>query len=241
MYAPLKRRPTIILHGSITQKTTLNIVYISVWNRLRKVEARSSKNVCLWVMSTMEAEYAVLLIIPTSIISCLKKLSSELKRQSVKDVSFGLRLNGHSCWFVFLGFYDRVDHGSQSAVFFSPNDRTHRGLGWKSLPGDRLSLQRGFVVFLSPSRHIPEWCLKIRPRPMPTNPFRFNIRRSLNKLPTDRTRCTGVSSGQVNLIKLGRDYMWVCRAIRHYSWYGSGFSSFLTVIESKAKASTGAV
>jgi hypothetical protein len=29
-YAPLKRRPTILLHGSITQKTALNIILAAV-------------------------------------------------------------------------------------------------------------------------------------------------------------------------------------------------------------------
>jgi hypothetical protein len=32
-YAPLKRRSTIILHGSISQKTTLNIEFGVPWNR----------------------------------------------------------------------------------------------------------------------------------------------------------------------------------------------------------------
>jgi hypothetical protein len=49
------------------------------------------------------------------------------------------------------------------------------GPGFNSQPGDRLSWLRVFVVFLSPSRRIPGYQLKIRPRPLPSNSFRFII------------------------------------------------------------------
>jgi hypothetical protein len=52
-YSPLKRRSTIILHGSISQKTTLNIflLYLTThfqWLRFYSIEWRDNKRMLSW-------------------------------------------------------------------------------------------------------------------------------------------------------------------------------------------------
>jgi hypothetical protein len=51
-YAPLKRRSTIILHGSITQKTALNIILAAVrtWNLMLSLSSETQSDLS-WFMS----------------------------------------------------------------------------------------------------------------------------------------------------------------------------------------------
>jgi hypothetical protein len=66
-------------------------------------------------------------------------------------------------------------------AYIPPREISHRGrvvnisysggLGFRYRPGDRLHWPRGFVVLLSTSRRIPEYYLKIRPRPLLSKSF----------------------------------------------------------------------